>query len=71
MSGSKEQAFSGNGTNEPAAISGGGERGMSAHERYQQMLAQMEGEEEKGDEYDPKYGKKKTNHLRGLQKGLN
>jgi hypothetical protein len=34
------------------------------------MLAQME-EEEKDDEYHPKYGKKKTNHLRGLQKGLN
>ena len=45
---------------------------MSAHQRYQQqMLAQMGKEEEKDEEYHPKYGKKKINHLRGLQKGLN
>ena len=45
---------------------------MSAHQRYQQqILAQMGEEEEKDEEYHPKYGKKKTNHLRGLQKGLN
>ena len=35
------------------------------------MKAQMDEEDEKDEEYHPKYGKKKINHLRGLQKGLN
>jgi hypothetical protein len=67
----KDQSPSGYGAKEVTAISGGGEGVISAHERYQLMLAQMEEEEGKSDEYHPKYGKKKTNHLRGLQKGLN
>lgn len=34
-------------------------------------MAQMQEEDEKDEEYHPKYGKKKTNHLRALQKGFN